>query len=106
MKNYEENIVEIPPGVAIQVIIAVAGVASIVVASRVAASNASKDYEELHVRVGDLEKTHMGKITYRDADDRYVGRREFDITIKNIDGKLGHIEKAQSDMLKILQKGN
>ncbi len=94
----------IDPAVLLQLIIAVAGAVAVVVTSRIASANASQGFDALAKRVADLEKNHVGGITYLEADDRYMPRREFELTVKNIEASLSHLYKGQDEMLTLLKE--
>ncbi len=103
---------QIEIGLAFQILIAVAGIVGSYTTLKMRTHQHAKERKELLERIGSLEeravlleKEQTALLSRREAEEHFVSKLEFKLTMKNVDDKLGHIETNQSEILKILRGG-
>ncbi len=94
---------QIEIGVFIQIVILIAGVGASYATIRSRSSHDEEQRKVMSERIASLEQRTLSLLSKSDAEEHYLTKLEFNLTMRNVDDKLGHIEANQSDILKILR---
>lgn len=93
----------IPINVVLQGLIMLVGIAMAFAVVRMRTEANTKEIASLRERITAMEKADL--VSKQHVDDHYVSKREMQLTMRNVELSLQHLQENQDRMIRILEKG-